>query len=61
MENSQEILIVRTIDSGSSCWTRSALVHDQVKRWSKAKVRVYSGSVSCIGKMSSQAEAKTRW
>ena len=37
MEKSQEILNVKTIDSGSLCWTRSALAHDQVKRWSKAK------------------------
>ena len=61
MENSQAILIVRTIDTGSSCWTRSTLAYDQVKRWSKARVRVYSDSVSFLGKMSSQAEAKTRW
>ena len=37
------------------------LAHDQVKRWSKAKVRVYSHSVLCLGKTPSGEEAKTRW
>ena len=41
-ENSAEILNVSTIDCRSSCWTESALAHDQVKKCSKAKVRVYS-------------------
>ena len=32
-----------------------------MKRWSKARVRVYSDSVSCLGRMSSKTEAKARW
>ena len=47
------------LDSRFLCWTRSSLAHDQVKSWSKAKVRVYSDSVLCLGKMSSGEEAKT--
>ena len=34
------------------------LAHDQVKHWSKAKVRAHSDSVSCLGKMSSKTESK---
>ena len=52
---------MKTIDSGTWRWTRSTLTHDQVKHWSKPKVRVYSDSVLCRWKVSSQAEAKTRW
>ena len=45
VDNFTEILYVKTIDCRSMCWTRSILAHDQVKRWSKAKVRVHSDSV----------------
>ena len=54
VDNPSEIL-----GSRSLCWTTSTLAHDQVKSWSKAKVRVYSDSVLCLGKMSSGEEAKT--
>ena len=57
----REILNVKTIDCRSLCWSRSTLAHDQVKRWSKARVRVYSDSVLCLGKMSSGVEAKATW
>ena len=50
-----------TLDSRSLCWARSTLAHDQVKSWSKAKVRVYSDSILCLGKMSSGEEAEARW
>ena len=58
---STEILNVKTIDSRSLCWARSTQAHDQVVRWSKVKVRVYSDSVLCLGKMFSGVEAKARW
>ena len=62
VDNSAEILNVKTIDCRSSCWTRSTLAHDQVKIWSKAKVRVYSDSVLCLGRMSSSnTEANAKW
>ena len=32
-------------------WTRSTLAHDQVIKWTKAKVHVYSDSVLCLRKM----------
>ena len=61
MDNPEEILNVKTIDIASSCWKRSTLAHDQVIQWSKAKVRVYSDSVLCLGKMSHVSEARGRW
>ena len=56
-----EILDVTTIDWTSPSWTRSTLSHDQVITWTKAKVRVYSDSVSCFGKMSDHSEANRSW
>ena len=43
-------LNVNTIDSTSLSWTRSTLSHDQVTQWTKAKVRIYSDSVLCLGR-----------
>ena len=37
------------------------LSHDQVIQWTEAKVRVYSDSVPCLGKMSLHSEAIGRW
>ena len=51
LEHSEEILNVNTIESASPSWRRSVLSHDQVIQWTKAKVRVYSDSVLCLGKM----------
>ena len=45
-----EILDVKTIEWTSLSWTRSTLSHDQVMKWTKAKVRVYSDSALCLGK-----------
>ena len=44
-------------------WVRMTTDHrDQVKKWSKTKVRVYSDSVLCLGRMiSSREEAKEKW
>ena len=61
VDNSTETLNVKKINCRSLCWTRSTQAHDQVKRWSQAKLRVYSDSGLCLGKMSSGAEAKARW
>ena len=60
-DNPLDILNVKAIDCRSLCWARSTLAHDQVVRWSTAKVRVYSDSELCLGKMSSGEEAKARW
>ena len=35
--------------------------HDQVIKWTKAKVLVYSNSVLCLGKLSDHSEANQRW
>ena len=42
-------------------WRRSTFSHDQVIKWTKAKVRIYSDSVLCVGEMSFHKEAITRW
>ena len=61
LEHSEEILNVNTIESTSPSRTRSTLSHDLVIQWTKAKVRVYSDSVLCLGKMSFHKGAITRW
>ena len=50
LEYSEEIWNLHTIESGSSSWTRSTSIHDQVIQWTKVKVRVYSNFVLCLGK-----------
>ena len=47
LEHSEEILNVNTIHSTSPSWTRSAWSHDQVIKWTKAIVLVYSDSELC--------------
>ena len=44
-------------------WVRMTADHrDQVQKWSKAKTRVYSDSVLCLGRMiSSEEVAKEKW
>ena len=37
LEYSEEILIVKTLESSSPSWTRSGLSHDQAIKWTKAK------------------------
>ena len=58
-EKSTEILNVSTTDCRSLCWTESTQAHDQVKKWSKAKVRVYLDS-SCLGKVTSSTREKEK-
>ena len=50
LHHQAEILNVTPIDWTAPSWTRSALTHDQVITWTKAKVRVYSDSVLCMEK-----------
>ena len=59
LEHSEEILNVNTIESTSASWTRSVLSRDQVIQWTKAKVRVYSDSVLCLGKLNGSKDAIT--
>ena len=54
MEHSEEILNVDTIDS-------APLSHDQVIQWTKAKVRGYSDSVQCLGRITDSKDAITTW
>ena len=55
-----EIMNVSNIDFRSSWWTNSTLAHEQVKKWYKAKVRVYSDSEFCLGKMPSSEKEVVR-
>ena len=55
------ILNVTTKDWTAPSWTRTTLTHDQVITLTKAKVRLYSDSVLCLGKMSDHSEANRRW
>ena len=41
LEHEAEILNVSPIGWTASSWTRSTLLHDQVIKWTKAKVHVY--------------------
>ena len=61
LEHSEDIQNVNTIDSASPSWTRSVLSHNQAIKWAKAKARVYSDSVLCMGKMNDSRDAITRW
>ena len=40
-KHSEEILNVKPIESTAPSWMRSALSHDQVIKWTKAKVRIF--------------------
>ena len=40
---------------------RSTLCYDQAIKWAKAKARVYSDSVLCLGKMHDHSEANEKW
>ena len=45
LERQAEILNVSTIDWTAPSWTRSTRTHDQVIKWTKAKLHVYSDYV----------------
>ena len=40
---------------------RSTLCYDQAIKWAKAKARVYSDSVLCLGKMHDHSETNEKW
>ena len=61
LEHSDEILNVKFIESIVLSWMRFILFHDQVIKWTKAIVRVYSDSVLCSVKLSDYSEANRRW
>ena len=61
LEHSEEILHVNTNDSAYPSWTRSVLSDDQVIQWAKPKVRVYSDSALCLGRMSDSKDVIERW
>ena len=52
LDHQAEILNVTTIDWTALSWERSTLTHDQVIKWTKVRVRVFSETVFCLGKMS---------
>ena len=56
-----EILKVKAIEWTSHSWTRSTLSHNQVIKWTKVRVRVYSVSVLCLGEMSDHEVVNRRW
>ena len=60
LEHSEEIRNVKSLESSSPSRTRSVLSHDQAIKWTKAKVRVYSDSVPCVGQMNESKEAINR-
>ena len=60
-EHSEEILNMKPIEGAAPSCARSAPSHDQVIKLTKAKVRVYSDSVPCLGKLSVLTEANPRW
>ena len=57
----QKNLNVKLLESSSPVWTRSVFVSLQAIKWTKAKVRVYSASVLCVGQMNESKEAISRW
>ena len=48
LEQSFETQKVYTMIWNFTPWKRSTLCHDQVVKWAKAKVHVYSDSVLCL-------------
>ena len=60
LDHSEEILYVKPIECTTPSCTRSTLSHDQVIKWTKAKVSVCSDSVLCLGKMSDHSEANQK-
>ena len=60
-EQGIEILNVSSVEWTFTPRMRSTLLHDEVIRWAKAKVHVYSDSVLCLGKMHEHTEANVKW
>ena len=56
-----EILNLSTMTNDFYLWMRSTLCHDQVIKWAKAKVHVYSDLVLCLLRISHLSKANTKW
>ena len=52
LENSEEVLNVKAIDSSDPSWMRTKISHLPVVNWAKAKVHVYADYVSRLWKKS---------
>ena len=61
VEQSFEILNVSTMLWSVTPWMRSTLCHDQVIKWAKAKIHVYSDSALREGKINDHSEANEKW
>ena len=61
LDHQAEILNVTRTGWTAPSWTRSTLVHDQVIKWAKAKVHVYTDSVLCLEKMQEHSGANKKW
>ena len=61
LEQSIEIQDVSTMIWNVTPWMRFTLCHDQVIKWAKLKVHVYSDSVLCLGKIYDHSEANKKW
>ena len=57
VEQSFEILNLSSMIYTFSPWMRSTLCHDQVIKWAKVKVHVYSDSALWLRKMQNHSEA----
>ena len=60
LDHSEEILNVKPIGCTTPSCTRSTLSLDQVIKWTKAKVSVYSDSVLCLVKMKGSFRSKSK-
>ena len=61
-EHSEEFLNVKTLDHHSPPWTRSTLFNDNLIKWAKAKVYIYTYSVLCVSKMEQNpGAADAKW
>ena len=60
LEQSLGLLLVSTMIWRFTPWMRSTLCYDQVTKWARAKVCVYSDSVLCPEKMFDHSEANAK-
>ena len=61
IEGNSEIKNVLPADVASSLWEKPVLLKEQAIRWTKARVYVYSDTVSCLGKFHGPEDAIRRW
>ena len=60
LEN-QEMLNVNSTGSENPSRARSTLLNDQATKWTKARVRLYSDAVLCMGRIHDSEEANRKW